>query len=58
LETYPIDALQYEAARTRAEDTLGPRFDSREYHQMLLSEGALPISALTAKLDRWIAAHR
>jgi uncharacterized protein (DUF885 family) len=57
-ETYPIDALQYEAARTRAQDALGSRFDTREYHQMLLSEGALPIPALNAKVDRWIAAHR
>jgi len=58
LETYPIDGLQYEAARKRAQDTLGSRFDSREYHQMLLSEGALPIPALNSKVDRWISAHR
>jgi uncharacterized protein (DUF885 family) len=57
-ETYPVDGLQYEAARKRAQDALGSRFDSREYHQMLLSEGALPISALNSKVDRWIAAHR
>ena len=57
-ETYPIDALKYEAARTRAQDALGSRFDTREYHQMLLSEGALPIPALNSKVDRWIAAHR
>ncbi|MDB6101668.1 MAG: hypothetical protein JWO52_1667 [Gammaproteobacteria bacterium] len=57
-ETYAVDGLQYEAARKRAQDALGPRFDSREYHQMLLSEGALPIPALNSKVDRWIAAHR
>jgi uncharacterized protein (DUF885 family) len=57
-ETYPVDGLQYEAARKRAQDALGSRFDSREYHQMLLSEGALPIPALNSKVDRWIAAHR
>jgi uncharacterized protein (DUF885 family) len=57
-ETYPIDGLQYEAARKRAQDALGSHFDSRAYHQMLLSEGALPISALNSKVDRWIAAHR
>jgi uncharacterized protein (DUF885 family) len=57
-ETYPIDALKYEAARTRAQDALGSRFDTREYHQMLLSQGALPIPALNSKVDRWIAAHR
>jgi uncharacterized protein (DUF885 family) len=58
LQTYPIDALQYEAARIRAQRELGSRFDTREYHQMLLSEGALPIPAMNSKVDRWIAAHR
>jgi hypothetical protein len=57
VETYPIDALQYESARKRAQDALGSQFDSRAYHQMILSEGALPISALTAEVDRWIAAQ-
>jgi uncharacterized protein (DUF885 family) len=57
VETYPIDGLQYETARKRAQDALGSQFDSRAYHQMILSEGALPISALNAKVDRWIAAQ-
>jgi uncharacterized protein (DUF885 family) len=58
VETYPIDGLQYETARKRAQTALGSRFDSRAYHQMILSEGALPISALTAKIDRWIVTQR
>jgi uncharacterized protein (DUF885 family) len=58
VESYPIGALQYEAARARAQNTLGPHFDSREFHQMLLSDGAIPFAALNSKLDRWIAAHR
>jgi uncharacterized protein (DUF885 family) len=58
VESYPIGTLQYEAARKRAQDALGSRFDSREFHQMLLSDGALPFAALNSKLDRWIAAHR
>jgi uncharacterized protein (DUF885 family) len=55
VETYPIDGLQYEAARKRAQDALGSQFDSRAYHQMILAEGVLPIPALNAKVDRWIA---
>jgi len=58
VETYPIDGLQYEAARKRTQDALGSRFDSLEYHQMILSDGALPIPDLTSKVDRWISAHR
>jgi len=57
-ETYPIDGMQYEAARARAQEALGSRFDSREFHQMLLSDGALPIPALNAKVGRWIETHR
>jgi uncharacterized protein (DUF885 family) len=57
-ETYPVDGIEYEATRQRAQDALGSRFDSREYHQMLLSEGALPIPALNSKVDRWIATYR
>ena len=58
VETYPIDALQYEAARKRAQAALGSRFDSPAYHQMILSDGALPITALNAKIGRWIAAQK
>jgi uncharacterized protein (DUF885 family) len=58
VETYPIDGLQFETARHRAQNALGSRFDSRAYHQMILSDGALPIPDLNSKVDRWIAAQR
>ena len=58
VESYPVGVLQYQAARKRAEQALGSGFDSREFHQMLLSDGALPFVALNLKIDRWIAARR
>ena len=58
VESYPVGVLQYQAARQRAEQALGSGFDSREFHQMLLSDGALPFVALNLKIDRWIAARR
>lgn len=58
VESYPVGVLQYEAARQRAQEALGSRFDSRQFHQMLLSDGALPFAALNFKIDRWIAASR
>jgi uncharacterized protein (DUF885 family) len=58
VESYPIGALQYETARKSAQDVLGLRFNSREFHQMLLSEGALPFAALNSKVGRWVAARR
>jgi uncharacterized protein (DUF885 family) len=57
VEAYPIGALQYEAARKRAQEILGSDFNPREFHQMLLSEGALPFAALNSKVARWVAAH-
>jgi uncharacterized protein (DUF885 family) len=57
-ERYPIGAMQYDALRKRAEEALGTRFDPREYHQMLLSDGPLPFRVLNAKVEQWISARR
>ena len=53
--SYPLGGMQWQAMRERAEARLGPKFDVREFHQVLLENGMLPFSALNAKLDRWIA---
>jgi len=52
---YPLGGMKWQEMRKRAEHRLGPRFDVREFHQVLLEDGMLPFSALDAKLDRWIA---
>ncbi len=41
--------------RTRAEKALGPKFDVRDFHAQVLMTGALPLSILEQKIDRWIA---
>jgi uncharacterized protein (DUF885 family) len=43
--------------RRRAAAKLGPKFDVRAFHQVLLEDGMLPFPALDAKLDRWIASQ-
>ena len=53
---YPLGGMKWQEMRTRAESQLGPKFDVRAFHQVLLEDGMLPFSALNAKLDRWIAA--
>lgn len=53
---YPLGGMQWEKMRARAEKALGPRFDVRAFHQVLLEDGMLPFAALESKLDRWIAA--
>ncbi len=41
--------------RERAKATLGPRFDLKEYHRVVLRHGRVPLDVLRAIGDRWIA---
>lgn len=52
---YKIGQLKIRAARTRAEQALGAKFDIKEFHDQVLMTGALPLAVLDAKIDRWIA---
>lgn len=52
---YKIGELKILELRARAEKTLGPKFDVREFHAEVLKDGALPLGVLEAKIDRWIA---
>lgn len=52
---YKLGQLKIRAARTRAEQALGSKFDIREFHDQVLMTGALPLDVLDAKIDRWIA---
>jgi len=56
--SYKIGQLRMLALRAKAEAALGPRFDVRGYHDLILAGGALPLGMLEARLDRWIAAQR
>jgi len=55
---YKIGQLQISELRARAERALGPRFDLRRFHTVILADGALPLDVLEAKVDRWIAAEK
>ena len=54
---YKIGQLKIRELRTRAEEKLGDKFDVRAFHREVLVDGALPLSMLEAKIDRWIAAQ-
>ena len=52
---YKIGQLKIRELRDRAEEKLGDNFDVRAFHSMILVDGALPLSLLEKKVDRWIA---
>ena len=55
---YKIGQLKIRELRTRAEQALGERFDIREFHNQVLTTGALPLFVLEDKIDRWIEAKK
>jgi len=54
---YKMGQLRIRALRTKAEAALGASFDVRAFHDEMLQDGALPLTVLEAKMDRWLAAQ-
>jgi len=56
--SYMVGQLRIAELRARAEKALGSRFDIRDFHEAVLSQGALPLDILEEQVDRYIAAKR
>lgn len=52
---YKIGQLKIRELRTRAEEALGENFDVVKFHTLVLSQGAMPLTMLEQRVDRWIA---
>jgi uncharacterized protein (DUF885 family) len=52
---YKIGELTFARLRREAATALGSRFDVRDFHQVCLDTGALPLAVLEAKVKAWIA---
>jgi uncharacterized protein (DUF885 family) len=52
---YKIGQLKIRELRTRAEETLGENFNVVDFHTLVLSQGAMPLTLLEQRVDRWIA---
>ena len=51
---YKVGQLKIRAIRDSAEGRLGDRFDVKAFHTQVLKDGAMPLSMLEAKIDRWV----
>lgn len=55
---YKIGMLKILEYRAKAEAELGDKFDIKAFHDTVLGSGPLPMTALEAKIDRWIDSVR
>ena len=55
---YKIGMLKIVELRRKAERELGPKFDIKAFHDLLIGSGSLPLSILERQVDAWIAAHK
>ena len=53
-----VGQLKIAELRTRAQRELGTRFDIRDFHEAVLSQGALPLDLLEEQVAGYIAERR
>jgi len=52
---YKIGQLKITELRVHARQELGPQFDIKEFHDVVLGSGPLPLDILSRNVDQWIA---
>ena len=54
---YKMGQLEILSLRDKAQKALGPKFDLRAFHDVVLDSGALPMEVLSKQVDTWIASQ-
>jgi uncharacterized protein (DUF885 family) len=54
---YRLGYERFLTLRTRAENSLGDRFDIREFHAASMGQGSMPLEVLDKQIDWYIAQH-
>ncbi len=54
---YKIGMLKIVEVRRKAEATLGPKFDIKGFHDLLIASGSQPLSVLERRVNDWLAAR-
>jgi uncharacterized protein (DUF885 family) len=55
---YMVGRLKISELRDRAQKALGDRFDIRDFHNVVLKTGAVPLDILEENVDAWIASMK
>ncbi len=55
---YKIGMLKIMEVRAKAEKALGPKFDIKGFHDLLIASGSQPLSIMERRVDAWIAARK
>ncbi len=55
---YKVGQLKIRELRAKAENTLGERFNIKEFHNQILGSGSLPLMLLEEKIIQWIEKNK
>jgi uncharacterized protein (DUF885 family) len=56
--SYKVGQLAILRLRDKAEQALGPKFELRRFHEVVLMNGSMPLSVLESVVDEWIATEQ
>ena len=55
---YKIGQMKISELRARAKESLGPKFDLRDFNDAVTETGSVPLETLERHIDAWIGQHR